>query len=134
MRTYNLIKPDLPVQEGGGKTRKLADLREEDRVLLKVIDEDVVAIRLAGPQLFGPLLKADLVQRTVTVRTKIGDKVAHVAASAKIHDQNQNIALEDLKPGRPCWCRWRRTSGPLSRSRRAATSRRRSNSTRGPAR
>lgn len=101
VRTFNLDKPDLPVTDSADKPKKLADLQEDDRVFLKLIDEDVVAIRLAPPVLHGTLANVNVKERSFLVRTKIGDKAVVAPAAAKVYDTNQLARFEDLKAGTP---------------------------------
>lgn len=101
VRTFNLDKPDLPVTDSADKPRKLTDLQEDDRVFLKLRDDDVVAIRLAPPVLHGTMVNLNSKLRTFAVRTKIGDKAVVVPATAKVYDTNQPARFEDLKAGAP---------------------------------
>ena len=53
-KTYNLIKPDLPVTGAGGQILKLRDLKIKQRIFLTVVlDMDVVAIRLQDARIKG---------------------------------------------------------------------------------
>jgi hypothetical protein len=101
VRTFNLLKPDLPVTDAAGQALKLTDLQPDDRVALKMSDDDVIAIRRAPPTLFGSLTKVDLPGRSLLVATKIGDKSVVVPDTAKVYHQNLPAQLQDLKPGTP---------------------------------
>jgi len=99
VRTFNLLKPDLPVTDATDKVRKLTDLQPDDRVMLKVVDDDVVAIRLAPPLLYGTLTRVDPQERALVIRTRIGDKSVTVPAAAPVYDRNEPARFEDLKAG-----------------------------------
>jgi hypothetical protein len=99
IRTYNLARRDLPVMTGAGKAVKLAELKQEDRVVLSVIGEDVTAIALAPPQLFGPVTKIDPASRSLEVRSKLGERTVTVPPTAKILGPGSELQFEDLKPG-----------------------------------
>jgi hypothetical protein len=99
IRTYNLARRDLPVTSGAGKPSRLADLKQEDRVVLNVLGEDVTAIALAPPQLFGPVIKIDPERRTLEIRSKLGERTVTVPTSAKILGPGAELRFEELKPG-----------------------------------
>jgi hypothetical protein len=100
VRTFNLARPDLPVTDAAGQPLKLTDLHADQRVFLKTApDEDIVAIRLAPPTLFGTIAKVNAAERTVVLRTHTGEKTVAVPAGAAIVAHGQAAKLADLKPG-----------------------------------
>ena len=99
VKTFNLVKPGLPIVDAEGKALKLQDLKAGRRVFLQMDRDDVVAIRLAPPTLFGTLGKINLADGTIVVNSKIGGKTLFVPPSAKVRNSTQIIALKDLKPG-----------------------------------
>jgi hypothetical protein len=99
VRTFNLFKPDLPVTDASGNALRLTDLQPDDRVYLKMAEEDVVGIMRAPLTVSGTLSKVD--GRVILVATKIGPKSYSIPEAAKIFDQNQPVQLQDLKTGAP---------------------------------
>lgn len=97
VRTFNLLKPDIPISDAEGKPLKLAELQADDRVYVKLVDDDVVAIRMAPPTLFGALTRVE--GRNIAINTKIGEKALVVPESAKVFDANQPVELATLKQG-----------------------------------
>lgn len=100
IRTYNLIRRDLPVTDAAGNLHKLTDLKPEDRVLLRLSGEDVTSIGLAPPQIYGILTKIDPMTRVLEVRSKMGERTLTVPAAAKlIGPGGSEFRLDELKTG-----------------------------------
>ena len=101
VRTFNLLKPDIPVTDSLGKAKKLTDLEEDDRVFLKIANDEVLAIHMAPPTLYGNLTKVNLPERKLVIASKFGEKIVSIPAAAKFYYQSQDIPIEDLKTGVP---------------------------------
>jgi len=101
VKTFNLARPDLPVTDAAGQALKLTDLKPDQRVYLKIAADDVVAIRLAPPSLYGTLVRVDVEQRLVTLKMSMGERAVSIPAEAKIVNGQQPVQLNDLKTGFP---------------------------------
>jgi hypothetical protein len=99
VKTFNLARPDLPVTDATGQALKLADLQPDQRVYLKVTANDVTAIRLAPPTLYGVLVRVDAEQRVLALKLQMGERVLPVPTEAKVLDGLQPVQLKDLKAG-----------------------------------
>lgn len=99
VRTLNLAKPDIPVVDSAGKARKVKDLAEDDRVVLSLVNDEVQAVQIAPPAIYGTLKKVDGPSRTLTLTTKIGERVMQAPAAVRVYGFGMELTLDDLKPG-----------------------------------
>lgn len=101
VKTFNLARPDLPVTDAAGKPLKLTDLQADQRVQLTITNDDVVAIRLAPPTLYGTLTRVDAEGLAVRLKTRLGERSVPVPAETKILLDHQPAPLKDLRLGAP---------------------------------
>jgi hypothetical protein len=99
VKTFNLARPDLPVSDGSGKALKLADVEPGQRVYLHLADDDVTAIRLAAPSLYGTVERVSVSERRVVLKSKIGERTIVLPESAKVIAGGEPARLEDVKAG-----------------------------------
>ena len=100
VKTFNLSRPDLPVTDFAGKSMNLKELRPDQRVVLTTSGgEDVTAIRVAPPTLFGTLVHVDLAKRMLILKSNAEEKSITLAADAKISSSLGPASLESLKTG-----------------------------------
>jgi len=96
----SLAAKDLPVTNPLGEKLKLTDLRAELRVSAKIRGEDeVVALKIDGPYLYGIVKKVDVAARTVTFKKVFGDRTITVPAQAKFMLTGEEGKINDLKIG-----------------------------------
>jgi hypothetical protein len=101
-RELSLAAKDLPVTNPLGQIGKLADLREELRITAKVRnDDEIIAIRVDGPYLYGVIRSIDQGKKSVVLKDEIADKTIVVPADAKLIVHGKDGTLNQCKVGDP---------------------------------
>jgi hypothetical protein len=100
LKTFNLLKPDIPVQNQAGRPLKLRDVEEDALVTLKLNSEDdVVGIVTSLPTLTGILWRIEPKERLLVVKSALGERAVQVPADAKVLYSNSAVTFESLKSG-----------------------------------
>ena len=102
LREFNLASKDVPVTNALGQVLKVADLREELRVIVKLRDdEEIAAIRVDGPYHFGVIKSVNAANRTVSFKDVFGDRTVAIPVDVKIIIKGASGSLADCKVGEP---------------------------------
>jgi hypothetical protein len=102
LRTYSLIAKDLPVTNAVGQPFPLKDVKVGFRVVFKVADDqDVVAIKVQWPALWGVLKEIDTTARTLHLQGELRDQVVKISPGAQFIVDTEPGNFADLKVGQP---------------------------------
>lgn len=96
----SLVSREIPVTNALGEKLKLTDVREELRVTAKIRGEDeVAALKIDGPYLYGVIKRLDPDDRTVVVKDVYGEKTIRIPEAAKVIISGEPGSLRDCKVG-----------------------------------
>jgi hypothetical protein len=96
----SLASKDIAVTNTLGEKLKLTDVREELRVTAKIRGEDeVAALRIDGPYLYGVIKRIDVDERVVLLKDVFGEKSIKVPEAAKVIISGEPGSLKDCKVG-----------------------------------
>jgi len=95
----SLASRDIVVSNAIGQPAKLSDLQVGSRVVLKLTNDFVTAVKIDGPALWGTLRKIDVPKRTLHLEDPVRTHVVTVPETAKVFNSGEPISLDDLRVG-----------------------------------
>src|SRR5581483_3702584 len=101
-RSYSLSGKNLPVVDADGKPVKLEALKVGARLVLKIVDDqEVHAIRVDYPTLWGVIQKVDGQAATVVVKDEVREHAVRLGPKAKVFVDGKPATVGALKAAKP---------------------------------
>ncbi len=97
LKTFNLLKPDLPVTTALGKPAPLKEIEVDARLTLKLEGDDVTAIAISPAMISAYLKHVDAKNRIVTYKHTIGEKTLPLLPDAKVLYSGSPVELSEIK-------------------------------------
>lgn len=100
VKSFNLLKADIPVTNPAGQALKLSDVQPESLVTLKLnSEEDVVSIIAPLPTLHGSLTDVDAKKSELVLKVLTEPRTIAISPDTKIYADGEPAKLIDLTVG-----------------------------------